>query len=98
MYQVYYSVFRWEAFKTDCGGVVRNQRDLYLIFGRGNFQAFRSFIAVIEWREILNGKSVVDQWQAFSQLLLDACDKFIPRQKRRTIKRSLWLSGTVKKR
>ena len=52
---------------------------------------------MIEWREILNGKSVEDQWQAFSRLLLDDCDKFIPLQKRRTINRPQWLSGTVKK-
>ena len=64
---------------------------------RANFQAFRSYIAAIEWREILNGKSVEDQWQAFSRLLLDACDKFIPRQKRRTSNRPQWLSCTVKK-
>ena len=49
-------------------------------FRRANFQAFRSYISAVEWREILNDKSVEDQWQAFSQLLLDACDKFILRQ------------------
>ena len=35
-------------------------------FRRANFQAFSSYIAATEWREILNGKSVEDQFKAFS--------------------------------
>ena len=56
----------------------------------GNIHHYIS--AAIEWREILNGKSVEDQWQAFSRLLLDACDKFISHQKRRAIN---WPHGFV---
>ena len=51
-------------------------------FRRANFQAFRSYFAAIEWRVIWIGKRVEDQEEGFSQLLLNACDKFIPRCKR----------------
>ena len=46
---------------------------------------------------MLIGKSVQDKWQGFFQLLLDASEKFIPRNKRRTINRPNSLSGTLKK-
>ena len=65
-------------------------------FRRANFQALRCYFSAIEWREVLNGKNVEDQWLCFSQLLCDACAKFIPSRKRRKINRPQWLSGIVK--
>ena len=64
---------------------LQESKDSVPDFRRANFQAFSGYIAATEWREILNGKSVEDQCQAFSQQLLDACDKFISHQKRRAI-------------
>ena len=48
-------------------------------FRRANFQALRCFFSAIEWREVLKEKNVEDQRLSYSQLLLNAYAKCIPR-------------------
>ena len=73
-----------------------NHRGPILIFLALTFKRFGVFFYAIERSAVLKGKNDEDQWNSFSQLLLDACAKCILYNKPCTINRPEWLNGMVK--
>ena len=67
-------------------------------FWKGNYDEISSGIRIIDWKKLLEGKSVNDMWLTFREVLHDLIDLHVPLKEEVRKKKGKWLSrATIKK-
>ena len=74
-------------FEVICSSI-SNQVTTKLLIGKGDYNGIRERVAMTKWDELLTEEQTVDQcWKEIKRVILDACEEFIPRVKKKRNKK-----------
>ena len=83
------------SINTSLKGVLTEEKLGCYRFNRGDYDAMRKELADYNWKQNFLGKSLEGMWDIFSNKIKNVTDKWVPKVKKITRERPLWMNSEV---